>query len=36
MLLKDTKKGCSEKTLEKLGYGNVNLLIKALRKLKLC
>ncbi|MFP3240417.1 MAG: hypothetical protein RXQ94_04695 [Caldivirga sp.] len=36
MLLKNIKKGCSEKTLEKLGYGNVNLLIKALRKLKLC
>jgi hypothetical protein len=36
MLLKDIKKGCSEKHLEKLGYGNVRMLIKALKKLKLC
>ncbi len=36
MLLKDIKKGCSEKHLEKLGYGNVRILIKALKKLKLC
>ncbi|MFP3240805.1 MAG: hypothetical protein RXQ94_06695 [Caldivirga sp.] len=38
VLLSELKKGtkCSEKTLEKLGYGNVKPIIKALRKLKLC
>ncbi|MDT7903400.1 MAG: hypothetical protein RQ838_04935 [Caldivirga sp.] len=36
MLLKDIKNGCSEKKLEKLGYGNVNLLLGALKALKLC
>jgi len=36
VLIKDIKKGCSEKALESLGYGNVRMLIKALKKLKLC
>jgi hypothetical protein len=36
MLLKDIKNGCSEKKLEKLGYGNVKLLLDALKALKLC
>jgi hypothetical protein len=36
MLIKDIKKDCSEKALERLGYGNVRMLIKALKKLKLC
>jgi len=36
MLIKDIKKDCSEKALESLGYGNVRMLIKALKKLKLC
>ena len=36
MLLKDIKNGCSEKHLEKLGYGNAKLLLGALKALKLC
>jgi len=36
MLLKDIKNGCSEKHLEKQGYGNVKLLLSALKALKLC
>jgi hypothetical protein len=36
MLLRDIKNGCSEKKLEKLGYGNVKLLLGALKALKLC
>ena len=36
MLLKDIKNGCSKKKLEKLGYGNVELLLGALKALKLC
>jgi hypothetical protein len=36
MLLKDIKNGCSRKKLEKLGYGNVKLLLDALKALKLC
>jgi hypothetical protein len=36
MLLKDIKNGCSEKKLVKLGYGNVELLLGALKALKLC
>ncbi len=36
MLLKDIKKGCSKKKLEKLGYGNVELILDALKTLKLC
>jgi hypothetical protein len=35
-LLRDIKNGCSEKKLAKLGYGNVNLLLDALKALKLC
>ncbi|MFP3240328.1 MAG: hypothetical protein RXQ94_04240 [Caldivirga sp.] len=35
-LLKNIKNGCSERKLEKLGYGNVKLILEALKALKLC